>query len=128
MSSNWQKIGGIEVCEGTDGAVGIVWSVGSLLTIDRNGVQTSRVESFFSRGTAQEAFENAHCRPLHKIEECADGSVIVRSVEKIDGKTARCAMVRAVQYLFTMTNGIGGDFYDDHEKAIAAAVAYVSAR
>jgi hypothetical protein len=129
--ATWQRISGVEVCQGTDGAVGIVWSIGSLLTIDRNGVQTSRVESFFHRNDAKGAFEERHCRPLHEIEECADGSVIVRSTEKIDGKTARCAMIRA-----TVTDGAvwldrgngDSDWTGSKDEAIAAAVAYVSAR
>jgi hypothetical protein len=73
-------------------------------------------------------FEDAHCRPLHEIEECADGSVIVRSVEKIDGKTARCAVVAQKD---------GRSYWDatdeshicrNRGEAVAAAVAYVSAR
>ncbi len=126
--SNWQKIGGVEVCEGADGVVGIISAQEFMRRWDQHGQELPSFSSQETGFSMRDKFEKYHCQPLHEIEECADGSVIARSVEKVDGKTARCAMVRAVQYLFTMTNGIGGDFYDDHDKAIAAAVAYVSAR
>lgn len=131
MSANWQKIGGIEVCEGTDGVVGIISAQEFVRRWDRHGQELPSFSSREAGFSMRDKFEKHHCQPLHEIEECADGSVIVRSVAKVDGKTARAAMLNAPvsngNVWIDRGNG-DSDWCKSKDEAIAAAVAYVSAR
>jgi hypothetical protein len=126
--AEWQKIGGIEVCVGGDGVVGILWAGGSLSRVAPDGKPVAGFEAFLTRGDAKVHFERLHCQQLHEIEECADGSVIVRSVEKIDGKMARAAIVRAFGSYWWADYIGGANGPSSKDEAIAAAVAYVSTR
>jgi hypothetical protein len=120
--SNWQKIGCIEAIEGNAGAVGVF--NGSFVSVILDGTWCGSCDS-------KEVFEAKHCQPLHEIEECADGSVIVRSVEKVEGKTARCALVvRSEEFAkgWSVETFTTREYFASKDKAIAAAVAYVSAR
>lgn len=115
MSAEWQRIGGIEVREGTDGVVGVSF----------DGDRVVMVKSTMYLGWSNKTeFETAHCQPRHRLIECADGAVMVLSVDEVDGKPRRGASV--LEY----DNSWWCDFTMCHSKheAIAAAVAYVTAR
>jgi hypothetical protein len=118
--ATWQRIGGIEVCEGTDGVVGVFFGPDEVCAISKGS---------YHGWYSQAGFETSHCQPLHEIEECADGSVIVRSTEKIDGKTARAAFVCVFNnYWWLGRSKHSSIHFDSKDEAIAAAVAYVTAR
>jgi hypothetical protein len=132
VSANWQKIGGLEVCEGTDGVVGIVSAQEFMRRWDRHGQELPSFSSQDAGFSMRDKFEKYHCQPLHEIEECADGSVFVKSVEYVDGKPKRGCGVRAVASRwwaeFAMVGRPDAGPYASKAEAIAAAVAYVSAR
>lgn len=129
MSANWQKVGGIEVCEGTDGVVGVMSSQEFLRRWDRHGQE---LPSFFSQEAGfsmRDKFEKYHCQPRHRLIECADGAVMVLSVDEVDGKPMRGAMVTDVGVAWWVDrNGKPSGNHGTKEQAIAAAVAHVTAR
>lgn len=123
--AEWQKIGCIEVCEGTDGVVGVISSQEFLRRYDRHGQE---LPSFFSQEAGfsmRDKFEKYHCQPRHRLVECADGAVMVLSVDEVDGKPRRGAMVRLIGTAWWMDR-CGP--HDSKDEALAAAVAYVTAR
>jgi hypothetical protein len=128
VSAEWQKIGGIELCEGLDGVVGIVWGAGYLSKIDPTGDILGGYVLHYRRDKAKAVFEESHCQPRHRLIECADGAVMVLSVDEVDGKPRRGAIVRQNNGGWIAIAGeevLATKFKDE---AIAAAVAYVTAR
>lgn len=119
MTANWQRIGGVEVCEGADGTVGIK---------DKDGDVFTFMAGKYMACKKTDAFERAHCQPRHIIERCADGAVFVKSTEQVDGMPKRGAMVVAGEDVWWCYCVEKHGFYAMKEEAIAAAVAYVSAR
>lgn len=127
--AEWKQIGGIEVCEGTDGVVGVISSQEFLRRYDRHGQE---LPSFFSQEAGfsmRDKFEKYHCQPRHRLIECADGAVMVLSTDEVDGKPRRGAMVTEVGACWWVDRySKPSGNHSTKDKAIAAAVAYVTAR
>ena len=128
MSAEWKRIGGIEVCEGTDGVVGVISSQEFLRRYDRHGQE---LPSFFSQEAGfsmRDKFEEYLCQPRHRLIECADGAVMVLSADEVDGKPRRGAFVASGSNAYMTHRGENAKWFDIQAEAIAAAVAYVTAR
>lgn len=119
VSANWQKIGCIEACEGTSDATGVF--NGSFVSVILDGVWCGSCDS-------KADFEAKHCQPRHIIERCADGAVFVRSAEQVDGVPKRGAIVRPIGHSWWSDHVGGAKGPSTQDEAIAAAVAYVTAR
>lgn len=92
---NWQQIGSVEVCAGTDGVTGVYWNLtlpeapdSMLIEIEKDG------HWILVAGGSKADFEAKHCKPRHRLIESADGSVCVVSTEEVDSKPVRMALVR----------------------------------
>jgi len=90
--ADWQPIGSVEVCVGTNGVTGVY--DGNSVCI--YGVDGQIVGQFFdiNHYSAKAKFEHEYCKPRHRLIESADGSVCVVSTEEVDGKPVRMAFVR----------------------------------
>lgn len=84
----WQQIGSVEVCVGTDGVTG-VWNEAYVDVVFGSGK--------YATAYSKDEFEAKYCKPpdpKHRLIESCDGSVCVVSTEEVDGKPVRMAMVR----------------------------------
>lgn len=129
VSANWQRIGGVEVCEGTDGFVGVL-TAQDLFIYDKDCLLDERLSRahWGHVSKVKEQFEIRHCQPRHRLIECADGAVMVLSTDEVDGKPRRGAFVSAGKHVWVSFKGLNAKWYEDRDEAIAAAVAYVTAR
>lgn len=121
--AEWQKKGGVQECEGTDGTVGIADSDGDVYVFGASGK--------FWGVKEKGRFEHEHCQPRHRLIECADGAVMVLSVDEVDGKPRRGAMASLwgqPSESWCVEFPLSRAFYSTKTEAIAAAVAYVASR
>jgi len=84
----WQQIGSVEVCVGTDGVTG-VWNEAYVDVVFGSGK--------FATAYSKEEFEAAYCQPpepKHRLIESCGGSVCVVSTEEQGGNPVRMAYVR----------------------------------
>lgn len=73
--AEWQQIGSVEVCVGTDGAVGV--------SFDGDRVCVAKKTMYL--GWCNKAdFESTHCKPRHRLIESCDGSVCVTGVTDLE--------------------------------------------
>lgn len=118
--ANWQQIGSVEVCVGTDGVTG-VWN-GKCVVVIRNSQSTP------GWGITKEDFEQEYCQPRHRLIESCDGSVCVVSTEEVDGKPVRMAFVRTRRGEPVRWGAIWAgnfDWFDERQAAIDRAIRYV---
>lgn len=121
MNAEWQKKGGVQECEGTDGTVGVADSDGDVYVFGASGK--------FWGVKEKGRFEQEHCQPRHRLIECEDGAVMVLSTDEVDGKPSRGAMVNEVGDLwFVDRYDKASRSYCTKAEAIDAAVAYVTPR
>ena len=118
----WTKIGSVEVCVGTDGVTG-VW----------NGTYVSAIHPRSTTSywiATKERFESKHCQPpapRHIREDFADGSVVIKSVDKDEqGRPLRCAMIsRQIYGRAWVEKGDSRGIGQAASEAISEAIRYV---
>jgi len=116
---NWQQIGSVEVCVGTDGAVGV--------SFDGDRVCVAK-KTMYLGWCSKADFEADYCKPRHRLIESCDGSVCVVSTEEQGGNPVRMAAVRArrgepVRWGATWAGNF--DWSDERQDAIDRAIRYV---
>lgn len=114
----WQPIGGVGVCVGTNGVTG-VWN-GKCVVVIHNSHSTP------GWGISKEDFEADYCKPRHRLIESCDGSVCVVSTEEQDGKPVRMAAVRRGLHVeWVCSWKCGSESYETLQSAIDRAIRYV---
>lgn len=121
MTINWRKTaGGVEIAEHED-MTAIVYLSGYVEVL-RAGTCRETCRDYQSPHGGKQWFEHKYCRPKYTVTKYPDGGEVYASE---DGQRVAMVTMSNSMYWTELGNG-AGEFQDDCESAVKAAIAYVS--